>query len=1449
MPAAVSAGVDFEFTHGSEFDLLNFGSMPRPMERDGVSLIIHSIYGPVSFADSLTTDVEPGLRTLISEGVGLAVDSGSINNADFAELFGNDVHSESRAMNFLESVTFSFDHSVILSELVFADLEEHEKFIVEVEGVVTQDLLGTRPWSADNSGPAPVSGSALGALEGLLIEQGTPITFTFDTVDPLDRIPDGTGNDLSASPSSAIMSISVAFPEAFRLGAPYVIQGGPNEAVVGVELWGSDAEVTVRWSEDPETGWTHSENLGTRSPIKIDDVTLTDLTPNTTWYFQFVADDGDQTVESPVQSFAWATKLYVSPGGHDTQSGFSPGEAMATIDEALRRIRAMGRRPQPEGPEVPMFYTSPTSPHGDEISAHLDNLVDPVTVVLLPGYHYLDDTVVIDKSTDGNIHFVGQWADGAEEDLRARLMEHGGDPDWMDPPSDGVPVVSGGREITGWETTTVNGVDAWVAEVPEVAAGDWYFHQLFVDGRRAERSRWPKLGWYRVEAGDNDTRLDFQIKERDLRDIDIENWRNLNDVQTVLLHRWVESRIRVGTFDPETRWVNLLPPAPDPGFTFLASAIPHGAGLVPYFFDNVFETMSEPGEWYLDRADGRLYYIPLPGQTIDSVRVHAPRLRELFRISGRESGTDEINERLWNVGFRRIAFLHTQVDEFDLHTGTGNSPYNSGRGAIHYRYARAPYVEACLFGHVGEWGVEFAKETVGGSLSANIFRSMAFGAFKMWQNNQISGIQERSGWAHINDNDVFGFARYWFSGVGLLVHETVFSTIENNHVHSAPHNAINASGGGRLLRFGFANLVRDNYVHDIGQGVLSDITGIRISGKSPHSVVEHNVVHNINARDYTSPTFYLDGEAEYWTVRRNWFYGANERGANMKGWSHNVYNNVIAFAGDHLVNRRNSDTPAANSQEFPLLDRVPPVYERNIFLLGGGGYVYNHEDYNDTINPWIESDNNLFRDMTAEMWVGRIGETLEDFQNDQEQDLNSLEADPLFINPHRGDFRLDPASPAVTELGFEPFDNRNVGPRKEVWNDVGAVWYRPAAVDEPDWLPSDVSGLHAWLDAADMAGKAGPLHQWDTKSPYTYMMRQFDTGFQPAVVPAAVNGLPVVRFTGTDWMGNHEHSWRTRRHSGQFQDREFTIIAVSSAPMDNQVLLAKGDEGTGGQWTIGETANAFRWDGTQTLGGDGEGFAVRTWRRGPSQWEYYVNGTLSATSTDGLDHVFDSEEILYLGRGGGDDHFVGDVGEILIYRGSMSTEDLADIHAYLVEKWLEPTAPTAQIFTAESIDESRAAYGNAYLRTLTGHVDEDIDPVDLTFAKVSGPAWLTVAPDGTLGGTPDAADTGLNTFEVRATDAAGGEHVVTLQVLVAAPNPDPATPPVGVIIEASGEGLHLQWEASADPDFSHYIIRRSSTLENFETFAQPVWTNQFIVDWNGEDRWFFTIRAVNTSGN
>ena len=98
-----------------------------------------------------------------------------------------------------------------------------------------------------------------------------------------------------------------------------------------------------------------------------------------------------------------------------------------------------------------------------------------------------------------------------------------------------------------------------------------------------------------------------------------------------------------------------------------------------------------------------------------------------------------------------------------------------------------------------------------------------------------------------------------------------------------------------------------------------------------------------------------------------------------------------------------------------------------------------------------------------------------------------------------------------------------------------------------------------------------------------------------------------------------------------------------------------------------------------------------------------------------------------------------------------------------------PNHPPA--WTANPLTMPAAAASVAYAASLAGSVSDPDVGDSLTFSKLGGPAWLTVAADGTLSGTPGAADLGLNSFPVRAVDSGNlGADATLLVTVVADPN-------------------------------------------------------------------------------
>ncbi len=97
---------------------------------------------------------------------------------------------------------------------------------------------------------------------------------------------------------------------------------------------------------------------------------------------------------------------------------------------------------------------------------------------------------------------------------------------------------------------------------------------------------------------------------------------------------------------------------------------------------------------------------------------------------------------------------------------------------------------------------------------------------------------------------------------------------------------------------------------------------------------------------------------------------------------------------------------------------------------------------------------------------------------------------------------------------------------------------------------------------------------------------------------------------------------------------------------------------------------------------------------------------------------------------------------------------------------LQITGNKAPFFQADLITRASGKTTETYTAdTLAGSaLDPDADAV--SYSKTSGPAWLTVSPDGNISGTPPAGAEGLNSFTIRASDPSGAFDEAVLEITI-----------------------------------------------------------------------------------
>src|SRR5262249_49847784 len=110
-----------------------------------------------------------------------------------------------------------------------------------------------------------------------------------------------------------------------------------------------------------------------------------------------------------------------------------------------------------------------------------------------------------------------------------------------------------------------------------------------------------------------------------------------------------------------------------------------------------------------------------------------------------------------------------------------------------------------------------------------------------------------------------------------------------------------------------------------------------------------------------------------------------------------------------------------------------------------------------------------------------------------------------------------------------------------------------------------------------------------------------------------------------------------------------------------------------------------------------------------------------------------------------------------------------------------PAFPAQPYFFSNPLNLGKLLVSNAISGTLASMALEPINNSALTFGKIAGPDWLSVAPNGTLSGIPGDEDVGTNIFVVRVTSPSLLSDTTTARIVVVTnilldPSGDPAAP-------------------------------------------------------------------------
>lgn len=364
------------------------------------------------------------------------------------------------------------------------------------------------------------------------------------------------------------------------------------------------------------------------------------------------------------------------------------------------------------------------------------------------------------------------------------------------------------------------------------------------EGKEANDTHIVREGWDELRNPKPDVyRVNEELAKR------ISKWQNPDDAWLFgyWMYDWADASSPLGSFNKETRELT-------PEFVSL-----YGTKTdAPYYFFNVLEELTVPGEWYLDRENG-LLYLWKPDNFEEAVIDLSVATRPV------------INAEADNLVFDGFIVKGTRGDGVVI-TGDNNT------------------FENCTI-----------KNVAGNALIMTGCNNLAF-------NNEITrtgmgGIIINGGDtktltpgnSKADNNYIHDWSEIYLTYQPAVTLNGVGNTCSHNEMVNAPHEAITYSGNNHIIEY--------NLIHDVC--LLSDDAGAIYAGRSwiwYGNVIRYNCIYNVGSGEHKPDGIYFDDALSGQTVYGNILLNIPRNAVHIGGGRDNtVYNNIIINTGKNAV--------------------------------------------------------------------------------------------------------------------------------------------------------------------------------------------------------------------------------------------------------------------------------------------------------------------------------------------------------------------------------------------------------------------------------------------------------------------------------------------------------------------------------------------------------------------
>jgi len=392
--------------------------------------------------------------------------------------------------------------------------------------------------------------------------------------------------------------------------------------------------------------------------------------------------------------------------------------------------------------------------------------------------------------------------------------------------------------------------------------------ELFFNGSAMILSRYPNDGWLKItevpQFGDRlihkgglpHFRFGIPVGRHYGRfkyeDDRPERWRQTKDIwmHGYWTWDWADTYGKIEKID--TKKNEIHPAEPYSGYGYTKGQ--------RFYFLNVLEEIDSPGEYYIDRKTGKLYFWP-------------PERNEKSEIA-----VSILEEPIFLL--ENASHLNFEGVTFECCRSTAVKIFNGKNIKI----------AGCVFRNLGNVAVVIDGGVNNGIMSCDLYE-LAGGGIHLKGGDRMTLTPANN---YIENNHIYNFGRVFRTYNPAIYMEGVGNRLSHNHIHDSPHAGVLFSGNEHILEY--------NEIHDIAKET-GDVGAFYIGRDwtCRGNIIRYNYFHHLFGPGlHGVNAVYLDDWASGTTIFGNVFYRAG-RAAFIGGGRDNVVENNIFVECDPSV--------------------------------------------------------------------------------------------------------------------------------------------------------------------------------------------------------------------------------------------------------------------------------------------------------------------------------------------------------------------------------------------------------------------------------------------------------------------------------------------------------------------------------------------------------------------